>query len=167
MAAVSDTDYLGNPVSASDADAQAALNDFLSAFLSYEAKAGRVLKAASASPGHALLNAYAAALCMLMETPQGPARARPFLDRAKAAPQNPREAGLIAFVETWIAGDVPAALAIAEGVIAEHPRDLAMVKLAQYLTFNLGAAADMLRVALKALPACDDIPEAHAMAAFG
>jgi len=167
VAAASDTDYLGNPVTPADADAHAALNDFIAAFLSYEAKAGRVLRAASSAPGHVMLNAYAASLCILMETPQGPARAKPFLDRAKAAPSNAREAGLVAFVETWIAGDVPAALALAEAVIAEHPRDLAMVKLAQYLTFNLGAAADMLRVALKALPACDDLPEAHAMAAFG
>src|SRR5579872_6456022 len=105
VAAASDTDYLGNPVTPADADAHAALNDFIAAFLSYEAKAGRVLRAASSAPGHVMLNAYAASLCILMETPQGPARAKPFLDRAKAAPSNAREAGLVAFVETWIAGD--------------------------------------------------------------
>jgi hypothetical protein len=167
VAAASDADFLGNPLSPGEPEAHAALNDFLAPFLAYEAKAGRVLKNAAGNPNHAMLNAYAAALCMLMETPQGPARAAPFLDRARAAAGHEREGRTVDFIETWVAGDVPAALTLAEAVIDDWPRDLGMVKLAQYLTFNTGAAADMLRLALKALPAAEDIPEAHGLAAFG
>jgi len=60
-----------------------------------------------------------------------------------------------------------AELAAAEHIAIQHPRDLVTIKLAQYHHFNLGDATAMLRLGLRALPACDDQPYVHGMIAFG
>jgi hypothetical protein len=51
--------------------------------------------------------------------------------------------------------------------VQEHPRDLASLKLGQYHLFNIGNAPGMLKLALAALPAAQDVPYLHGMAAFG
>ena len=159
-------DFLGNPVSG-DAEALAAVDDFVGGFIAYETRAGQVVKAAAARPSHGLLNLYAGVLFMLLESPQGPVRARPFLARAQDAELNERERRTAAFLSAWVSGDVPAALALAKAIARDWPRDLTMVKLAQYLAFNGGEAARMLRIALDALPAAQDVAQMHGMAAFG
>ncbi|HUZ13935.1 MAG TPA: tetratricopeptide repeat protein [Caulobacteraceae bacterium] len=163
----SGADFLGNPVSATDRAALAAIDDFVAGFLGYESRAANVVRAAAAHPDQGLLCAYAGALFMLMESPQGPQRARPWLARAEAAALNRREARFAAFLAAWIGGDIPAAQATGEAMIADWPRDLVVVKLCQYLAFNRGDAGALLRIALGALPANRDQPHAHAMAAFG
>jgi hypothetical protein len=160
------SDYLGNPVSG-DAGALSAVDDFVAGFIGYETRAGQVVKAAAARPDQGLLNLYAGALFMLLESPQGPERARPFLDRARDAGLNPREQRTADFLAAWIKGDVPAAVVLGEAICRDWPRDLAMVKLCQYLAFNRGDFAGMLRLALGALPAAEDVAQMHAMAAFG
>ena len=130
-------DFLGNPVSG-EPEALAAVDDFLAGFLAYEARAGGVIRAAADRPRHGLLNLYAAALYLLMESPEGAPRAAPFLELAKNADLNARERRTAAFVDAWIRGDTPAAEALGEQALGEWPRDLAMLKLCQYLAFNRG-----------------------------
>lgn len=161
-----ETDYLGNPVSG-DAEALAAVDDFVAGFIGYETRAGQVVKAAVARPAHGLLNLYAGALFMLLESPIGPDRARPFLDKARAAELNERERRTGDFLGAWIGGDIPTAQTLGEAIARDWPRDLAMVKLAQYLAFNRGDFARMLQIALHALPAAEDVAQMHGMAAFG
>ena len=161
-------DYLGNPVSTGNATILAGIDDFVGGFLTYETRAARILKTVVAAPDSALANAYAAALFMLLESPQGPIRARPFLHAArKALGANERERAFIAFMSAWADGDIPGALAVSEGIVERWPRDLATVKLHQYLTFGLGDATGMLRIALAAAPASLDVPQLHGMTAFG
>src|SRR5580658_8725722 len=160
-------DYLGNPVSGGDAEALAAVDAFTRAFLAYDAGAGRVVRAAAGRPEHGLLNLYAGALLMLLESPAGRERARPFLAKGQAAPLNDREQRAAAFLAVWVDDDVDAALTVAESVGAEWPRDLVMAKLLQYLCFNRGEAGRMLRSGLAARAAAPDICHTHAMAAFG
>jgi len=159
-------DYLGNPVSG-EPEALAAVDDFVAGFLGYETRAGGVVRAAKARPGHGLLGLYAAALFMLLESPQGPGLARPFLAQAREAPLNPREARTAAFLEAWVGDDIPAAEALGEAILRDWPRDLAMAKLCQYLAFIRGDFPRMLRLSLTSLPAAEDVAEAHGMAAFG
>lgn len=159
-------DHLGNPVSG-EADALAAVDAFVAGFLGYEARAGGVVRAAAARPGHGLLNLYAAALFMLLESPQGPVRAKPFLERALACELNERERRTADFVAAWLAGDLPGAEAIGEAALRDWPRDLPMLKLCQYLAFNRGDAPSMLRLALVSLPQAEDVAQMHGMAAFG
>ena len=51
-------------------------------------------------------------------------------------------------MQAWADADIARAIALLAGVVKEHPRDLAALKLAQYLLFNLGDAPGMLRIAL-------------------
>jgi hypothetical protein len=158
-------DLFGNPVTG-DADALAAVDDFLAGFLAYEKRAGKVIKAAVAHPAHGLLNLYAASLMLLMETPQGPTLAAPFLVKAQAAELNERERATAAFVGAWMRGEVPAAEAIGEAALRRWPRDLGLLKLCHYLCFNRGDFGTQLRQALISLPAAADVPEMHGLAAF-
>jgi tetratricopeptide (TPR) repeat protein len=159
------TDYLGNPVSTGDAATLAAIDDFVAGFLGNEARAANILEVASNSDA-AAPNAYAGALYMLMESPRGPPRARAFLAKAEKAGGNARERAATAFLRAWTLGDTPAAMALSAGIVAEWPRDLAMAKLNQYLAFNVGDHAMMLRVAGAAAAASADVPQAHGMIAF-
>jgi hypothetical protein len=89
------------------------------------------------------------------------------VDRARAALLNDRERRTADFLAAWIAGDIPTAIALGEAIALDWPRDLVMVKLCQYLAFNRGDFPGMLRIGLSALPASEDIPQAHGMVAFG
>lgn len=161
-------DLLGNPVTTGDSAILAGIDDFVGGFLAYEARAANILKTAASAPDCALANAYAASLFMLLESPQGPVRAQPFLERARAAAAaNPRERAFLGLLEAWMGDDITGALAVSAAIVADWPRDLVAAKLHQYLVFNLGDAAGMLRMALQVRPACEDVPYVHGMAAFG
>lgn len=161
-------DSLGNAVSATDPGVLAGLEDFVQGFLRYETRAAGILKTAAAAPDCALANAYAAALFMLLESPQGPVRATAFLNAAEqASGANERELAFIVFLRAWVEDDLPRALRLSADIVDRWPRDLVTAKLHQYLVFGIGDAPAMLRVALKAAAACDDIPQVHGMVAFG
>jgi tetratricopeptide (TPR) repeat protein len=160
-------DTLGNPVSTGDGAVLAGLDDFVAGFLAYETRAAGILRTAAAAPDSPLANAYAATLFMLLESPAGPVRARPFLEAAEAGRgANPRERAFIAFLRAWLEDDVPAALRLSAGIVAAWPRDLVAVKLHQYLAFGRGDAAAQLRIALAAAPASADVPQMHGLLAF-
>ena len=161
-------DLYGLPITTDNPDTVQAIDDFIHGFLAYETKSTGILEAADADPDCALANAYAAMLWMFLEHPSAPSRAAPYLDRARAAdPGTPREAAVVAAVGHWVAGDVPALLTACEAIVADHPRDMAMLKLAQYHLFNKGDSAAMLRLALGCLPQAGDIAYVHGMVAFG
>jgi hypothetical protein len=163
----SGSDSLGNPVSTGESGVLAGIDDFVGGFLAYDTRAAGILRVAAAAPDCALANAYAGALFMLLESPEGPVRARPFLRAAQAARgANPRECAFIAFLAAWAEGDIPRALGLSAAIVEDWPRDLVAVKLHQYLVFGQGDAAAMLRIAVKAAPACDDTPYMHGMLAF-
>ena len=81
-------DCLGNPVSSADAPTLAAIDTFIGGFLSYETRAVDILKAA-ADCDDALVNVYAGALFMLMESPKGPQRATFSPGRRTGSPRCP------------------------------------------------------------------------------
>lgn len=167
VARPADEDLLGNPITPADEGARRAVDGFVEAFLGNQARAADVLKAAAGRPEHGLLNLYAGVLFMLMESPQGPLRAKPFLERAREADLNPRERRTADFLAAWMKGDAPQAQALGEAIARDWPRDLVMVKLCQYLAFNRGDAARMLKVALDAAGAGAEVAALHAMIAFG
>lgn len=162
------TDYLGNPVSPTSDAALAAVDGFIDGFLSYETRAAEVIGAAETHPDSVLLNAYAATLWLLLEAPEAAERAAPYLARAQtlASEAHPREQALVAFVAAWSADDIPGALAIAESIQKQWPRDLLALKLRHYHDFNHGDFPAMLRAAVAALPAASDVAHLHGMLAF-
>lgn len=162
------TDLYGLPITASAPATVQGINDFIHGFIAYEQKAPNILAAADAEPDCALANAYAAMLWMFLEAPAAPAKAAPYLARARAATSaTSRETQVVNAIGQWVEGDIPAMLSVCDAITTDHPRDVVMLKLAQYHLFNTGDAAGMLRMALKALPDAADIPYVHGMIAFG
>ena len=148
-------DWLGNPVTAGSAATVAGIDDFTQGFLAYETRAANILAAADADADSPLANAYAAMLWLFLESPEGVAKAAPYLARAEAsAPRaTERERMAVAAVRAWADNDIPRALALGEQGATTFPRDLALAKATQYHFFNLGDAPGMLRVAGAILPA--------------
>ena len=161
------TDALGNPVTLESEAALGALNDFVEGFIASEARVVNILQAAE-HDGSAIVQASAAAVHMFAESREAPANARPFIERARksASRATAREQRFTEAVAAWIEGDLPRAAALHEAQAREHPRDLASVKLGQYHLFNAGDSPGMLRLALAALPAAQDVPYLHGMLAF-
>ena len=169
-------DAHGAPTTTAEASALAGIDDFVTGFVGYHPRSANILAAAEAHPDSALANILAGFLWMFLERPEAPAKAEPWRARAAACTGlNARERGLLALLEAWQARDARRALAIAEAVLAEHPEDLATLKLGQYHAFNLGDAPSMLRLALgsrdgvAARASADPARQAplHAMLAFG
>jgi len=162
-------DALGNPISVASDAALSGIDDFVSGFLAYEKKAANVLAAADADPDATLAQIYAGFSWMFLEAAGAEEQAAHYLARARLtqASANAREKMLLAQLERWIAGDIPAVQAIGEQIVDDYPRDLASAKLHQYFSFNRGDAASMLRIAEKLLPANPGNPHVHGMLAFG
>jgi hypothetical protein len=161
-------DSFGNPLTLDDAASLPLVEDFVTGFVSTEARAVNLLALAErdASP---LVQAYCATLHLFAESRDAAANARPFLEKARAAfaRATPREQRYIAAVEAWAGGDITKAIGLHAEQAREYPRDLVSVKLGQYHCFNTGDCPGMLRLALAALPAASDVPYVHGMAAFG
>ena len=161
-------DLYGLPITCADDDTRQGIDDFVHGFISFQPKAVNVLKAAKADPSNGLANAYAAILYMLLEAPAAPKLAQPFLDNAKQATGlTPREAAAVEAADLFVAGKIPKLIELCEATVSAYPRDMVMLKLGQYHTFNIGDFPAMLRIAQKAQPGASDIAYAHGMLAFG
>jgi tetratricopeptide (TPR) repeat protein len=147
----------------------AGVSDFVEGFLRYEPRIVNVLRAADAHPEDVLANIYAGILWLLSESPAGARRAGGYLQRVRSAESrgnSPREHSLAGLLSAWVDDDIPAALRVAERILHEDPRDLVVLKLHQYLSFNLGRPADLLRIALQVRSANAEEAAFHAMLAF-
>lgn len=162
-------DYLGNRVTAASKATVGGIDDFIGGVLGYEARVGNVLAAADADPECSLVNAYAGMLWMLAESPRAIPKAEHYLARAipPSGAATKREKLAVRFLERWIAGDIPTALAIGDTIVSEFPRDLLIVKLQQFHAFNLGNSQEMLRIAVTVSRHNADIAQMHSMLAFG
>ncbi|MGA2953051.1 MAG: tetratricopeptide repeat protein [Caulobacteraceae bacterium] len=157
-------DILGNSLTAADKAEVQAVDAFVADFLAYEARASDVIGAAGRHPASAMLNAYAGLLWLLLEAPAGPALAEPFLALARSAVTSERERQWVEALAVWREGDAVEAQRRFEAIVAAFPRDLPAAKVSQYLSFNVGDAAAMLRVAQAAV--APDNPRLLAMLAF-
>jgi tetratricopeptide (TPR) repeat protein len=154
-------DALGNPLTAASS---AEIDAFVSAFLAYDARASEVVGAAGRHPASAMLNAYAGLLWLLLEAPVGPVRAAPFLARARSVAAGARERLWAEALTVWSEGDAAEAQRRFEAIVVAFPSDLPAAKVSQYLSFNVGDADAMLRVARSAV--APDDPHLLAMLAF-
>jgi hypothetical protein len=161
-------DYLSNPVDAQSDATLRGIDDFIEGYLAYERRAERILAAADAEPGSCLANVYSGLLWMLLEAPAGARHAAKYLCAAeRAAPQATRREQLnTAMLRSWVDDDLARTLHLCDQISDEFPRDLVIVKTHQYLEFNRGNSAEMLRVALKVMEANADVAYVHGMAAF-
>ena len=154
-------DAYGAQTTTTAAAALAGIDDFVTGFVGYHPRSANVLAAAEAHPDSALANILAGFLWMFLERPEAPAKAEPFRRRAADCKGlNRRERGLLALLEAWQGRDARRALSIARDVLAEHPEDLATLKLGQYHAFNLADAPAMLSLALGCRAALERRPVA-------
>ena len=162
-------DMYGLPVTNATEASMEGINDFIHGFIAFESKATNVMGAAAHAPDCCLINTYTAMLWMLLEAPIAPQKALPFLLKAESTMDTStlREQMMTRAIRAWIDGDIPTCISICEEILIKHPRDMVALKLGQYHTFNAGDFPSMLRLALKVMPAADDIPYAHGMVAFG
>ena len=165
---MSAADFLGNPIHSADEQEVRAIDGFVTGFLGYTPRILEPLTLVSAGSTHPLLNLYAGWLWMFSESPNGFAQARKYLEQACSGRSlTSRERGCAKALSCWIELDIDGAVRSLDEMLAEFPRDLATLKLHQYLNFNRGRSAEMLRVALQAMPAASDVPQLHGMLAFG
>lgn len=139
------------PAGATPAGTAAGIADFAAGLLRYQPRIVNIWAAADADANHVLVNVYAGYLCLLMEEPAAPTRARHYLQRAQRAEDSQTTASDrlgVRFLSTWIDDDLPAALDLAQQIIERDPTDLVTLKLHQYINFNLGRPTELLRIAL-------------------
>ena len=161
-------DLYGLPITCQNDATRQGINDFVHGFISFQTKAANVIDAAKADPDSALANAYAAILYMLLEAPIAPKHAAPFLANARKAKDiTAREQAAIEAAHLFATGKIPKLIELCEATVTAYPRDMVMLKLGQYHTFNIGDFPAMLRIAQKAQPGAADIAYAHGMLAFG
>ena len=160
-------DFLGNQIHLADPASVAAVDDFVGGFIACEARVTNILAAAEHDDS-VIVQACVAALHLFAESPDGAVNARPHLERAARSrvPASERELRFLGAVRAWAANDIAVALRLLDEQVHAHPRDLAALKLGQYLLFNLGDSPGMLRLALAAQHAAADVPYLHGMAAF-
>jgi tetratricopeptide (TPR) repeat protein len=102
------------------------------------------------------------ALCLqgyflhLMGLPGLAAKARKVFDSLAGASANPREKAHIAALGAWCDGELERVTALLDGILAEHPRDFLALKLANYLYFYMGDAANVRDGPARALKSWDE-----------
>nr|WP_256344116.1 tetratricopeptide repeat protein [Pseudomonas costantinii] len=160
-------DYLGNPIGTTDSATRQGLDDFIGGFLGYQPRAEGILATADANPGSALANAFAGLLLMFIESPEGPALAEQYRQRAAAVnTDHPRTQLYLALLHAWVHDDLEQVLHLSEHLLERYPRDLFAAKLNQYLEFNRGNWPALLRIGLKAVAGAPDIAHSHGLLAF-
>ncbi len=160
-------DFLGNSVTLEQPQSEAAVNDFVEGLLACEARVVNVLQV-SATDASPYVQACCAALHLFAESRDGQLQALPFIDAAQNSPirASRREQMFVQAIAAWSAGDIGGTVNTFQQLLAEHPRDLASLKLAHYHLFNVGDSPGMLRLALASLPAAADVAYQHGMTAF-
>ncbi len=161
-------DYLGNEVTGAGDETLVCINEFIRGFLGYQKCAANILVAADDDPECVLANTYAGFIWMFLEACEAPQKAMKYLIRAQknAHLVTEREQMLVQVLAHWIANDIPQALRVGDEIARAYPRDLALVKLHKYFSFNQGDAAAMLRIVNIVAPHNQGNANFHGMAAF-
>jgi tetratricopeptide (TPR) repeat protein len=141
-------DAQGLAISAASAPTAAAFDAAVAGYLAYRADTAQRMEAClTADPGFGLAHCLKGCLLMLtykranvaVAATSAAAARRCMADGATA-----RELRHLDALDAWIAGDVEAAIAIWEAILATHPRDVVAFRLAHFLYFWLGRPDDML-----------------------
>ena len=162
-------DLWGNAISGEAPGLAEAIDAFAGGLVAYEARAVDILASTERFPAHPLAQAYAGILHLLAEANGAEERARPFLARAEAAlgAADPRERQVVAALGRWIEGDIDGTIAVLQALLADHPRDLAALKLLHYHLFNRGDFPALLKSARASAEVAPELWPVHGMAAFG
>ena len=152
----------GLAMTAASAEAATAFDHLVEGFLKYRLDAPLRLKALlaldpEAPMAHVMKGAFAMLAYKAALVPAALAAA----DRAATLVANPREAAHIAALRAWAAQDMNRALALWEGIVAEHPTDLVAFRLHHFAAFWMGGATRMHDLAERAFARWDAAMPGH------
>lgn len=169
-------DPRGLAVTAASAEAVMRLEATITAYCAFRKDTGDRLKEALASDpqlvmGH-ILRGY---FMLLLVKRELVARARQAAEAADAAIKalgaTPREVLHRRALDAWIARDQSHAIEIFEAILADYPRDILALKLAQYLLFYVGDGRRMRDTVARAIASWDEALPCYSFAlgchAFG
>ncbi len=172
-AASAHRDRLGLELTAANGAAARAFDDTVWAYVGFSREPGvplkRALQADPAMPMALCLQGY---FLHLMGLPALAAKARGMhASVLKIKDANPREKAHIAALGAWCDGELERTCEILDGILKDHPRDFLALKLANYLYFYLGDAANVRDGPARALKAWDEAAPGYghllALHAFG
>jgi tetratricopeptide (TPR) repeat protein len=156
-----------NLATASNAEAVAALDVTVSAYLGFRADTGDRLKEALAADPDLLMAHVLRGYFMLLfgrraMVPRAQASLATAETLAGRMSLTPRERAHLAALSLWVAGDLAGATRGWEAIAAEHPRDILALRLGQYGCFYMGESTRMRAVIESALPAWSESTPDHA-----
>jgi hypothetical protein len=162
-------DARGLEVTASDAAAVAAANDFVARILRLDQGAEAILDAAERWPQVAIVGLYAAAFWLYGQTDTALTKAAACLRASEALTMNAREHELHRALALWHANDNLRAVEAMEAITVQWPEDLLTAKFAEFLYYVLGQQhmGPRFRAHMERLePAHSNDPDFLAMSAF-
>jgi tetratricopeptide (TPR) repeat protein len=138
-------DRLGLELTAASGDAARAFDDTVWAYVGFSREPGvplkRALQADPAMPMALCLQGY---FMHLMGLPALAAKARGvYASVSKIKDSNPREKAHISALGAWCDGELERTCEILDGILKDHPRDFLALKIANYLYFYMGDAANV------------------------
>ena len=140
------TDAQGLTITAASDAAAHAYDHVIDGYLRYRADAGQRLKALEGiDPDMPMGQVLQGAFAMLSHNAAMVPRAREAALRASRLAGHDRERAHAAALAHWADGDLDAALAGWEAIMAAHPHDILAFRLHHFSAFWLGRAATMLR----------------------
>ena len=147
-------DRLGLEVSAANGEAARAFDDTVWAYVGFSREPGvplkRALQADPAMPMALCLQGY---FMHLMGLPALVPKARAALASIQGiSAQNSREKAHAAALGAWCDGELERTCEILDGILKDHPRDFLALKIANYLYFYMGDAANVRDGPARALP---------------
>lgn len=169
------TDPRGIAITASSEASAAKLEAAIIAYCGFRTDTGDRLKAALADSGLVMAPILRGYFMLLLVKRELVSRAEQAANVAEAAMAQagatPRERLHLQALRAWIGRDCRAAAAILKRILAEYPRDLLALKLAQYLLFYQGDWRDMRDTVAAAIASWDDAAPGYGYAlgchAFG
>lgn len=156
-AAPAHRDRLGLALTAASGEAARAFDDTVWAYVGFSREPGVPLKRAlQADPGMPMANILQGYFMHLMGQPHLVPAARAAHAAAAKTPMTPREQAHLGALDAWCEGELERAAATLDGILADHPRDYLALKLANYLYFYLGDAANVRDGPARALAHWDE-----------
>lgn len=157
-AAASHRDRLGLELTAANGEAARAFDETVWAYVGFSRDPGTPLKRAlQADPEMPMALCLQGYFMHLMGQPALAAKARATHESVlKIKGTNPREKAHVAALGAWCDGELEQACGILDGILKDHPRDFLALKLANYLYFYLGDAANVRDGPARALKAWDE-----------
>jgi len=150
-------DQWGNPVTAANGDAVAALDRTIMAYLGFRLDTGNHLKQALvADPEMPLALIYSGFFFLLFCHPKMHAKGLAARDHAAqviaGSDANPRERQCMAALDAWADGDWHRASAAFESILLDYPLDAMALRLSHYLHFYLDGGKAMRLSSARVLP---------------